>query len=268
MALVVPYCSSTTPTNSTKTIYAGIAASLSNDHPTAVAISFRDTTYLLDFIEESLEPKNGVYPATVLTEFIITHLKHYAEKHLEKIIGIAMSPNMADSCPVLCSRLWAELDIVPLVLPETSMRDRFGSREKLSPEPIKARDVGAKSLDEQAESMSRKCVRCVKTKAGPHNIALTHSRLFGPENIPLLQVGFRGIVEVDSDFHVQLTTLDDFKKTVAPNTWSAVEHYAEDLKNRKIKIAFFSATPQGGGVALMRHALVRFSYSLGTDIKW
>lgn len=93
-------------------------------------------------------------------------------------------------------------------------------------------------------------------------------RLFGPENIPLLQVGFMGLVEVDTDFHVQLTNLEEFQKTVSARTWAAVQHYATDLKNRKVKIAFFSATPQGGGVALMRHALVRFSHSLGTDIKW
>lgn len=93
-------------------------------------------------------------------------------------------------------------------------------------------------------------------------------RLFGPENIPLLQVGFMGLVEVDTDFHVRLTNLDDFKKTVSARTWSAVEYYAADLKERKVKIAFFSATPQGGGVALMRHALVRLSHSLGTDITW
>lgn len=93
-------------------------------------------------------------------------------------------------------------------------------------------------------------------------------RLFGPENIPLLQVGFLGLVEVDTAFHVRLTDLDDFKATVRPRTWNAVEHWASDLKKRNIKIAFFSATPQGGGVALMRHAFVRFSYSLGTDLKW
>lgn len=77
-----------------------------------------------------------------------------------------------------------------------------------------------------------------------------------------------GVVEVDTDFHVRLTNLEDFQKTVSPTTWSAVQHYASDLKRRKVKIAFFSATPQGGGVALMRHALVRFSHSLNTDIKW
>jgi hypothetical protein len=92
--------------------------------------------------------------------------------------------------------------------------------------------------------------------------------LFGPENIPLLQVGFLGLVEVDTAFHVRLTDLDDYKTTVRPGTWNAVEHWASDLKKRNVKIAFFSATPQGGGVALMRHAMVRFSYALGTDMKW
>lgn len=111
------------------------------------------------------------------------------------------------------------------------------------------------------EGKYRLCaVACQRTYLTP--------RLFGPENIPLLQVGFLGLVEVDTAFHVRLTDLDDFKATVRPRTWNAVEHWASDLRQRNIKIAFFSATPQGGGVALMRHALVRFSYSLGTNIKW
>lgn len=75
-------------------------------------------------------------------------------------------------------------------------------------------------------------------------------------------------MEVDSGFHVRLANLEDFQKTVSSSTWSAVNHYASDLKKRKVRIAFFSATPQGGGVALMRHGLVRFSHSLGTDIEW
>lgn len=93
-------------------------------------------------------------------------------------------------------------------------------------------------------------------------------RFFGPDNAPLLQVGFRGMVEVDSGFHVRLTSLRDYEKTVQPGTWSAIHHYASDLKKRKVKIAFFSATPQGGGVALMRHALVRFATLLEMDLKW
>lgn len=99
-------------------------------------------------------------------------------------------------------------------------------------------------------------------------MCLIEYRLFGPENTPLLQVGYLGLVEVDTAYHVQIADLSDFQKTVSDRTWSAAQNYATDLKERNVKIAFFSATPQGGGVALMRHALLRFSHCLGTDIKW
>ena len=44
--------------------------------------------------------------------------------------------------------------------------------------------------------------------------------------------------------------------------------YANSLKEGKIRIAFFNSTAQGGGVALMRHALVRFASLLGVSLKW
>lgn len=100
------------------------------------------------------------------------------------------------------------------------------------------------------------------------SLSLSVYRLFGPENTPLLQVGFLGLVEVDTAYHVRLADLSDFQKTVSDRTWTAVQRYATELKERNVKVAFFSSTPQGGGVALMRHALMRFSHCLGTDIKW
>lgn len=44
--------------------------------------------------------------------------------------------------------------------------------------------------------------------------------------------------------------------------------YVNKLRAAGTKMAFFSATPQGGGVALMRHALVRLSRLLSVDVKW
>lgn len=44
--------------------------------------------------------------------------------------------------------------------------------------------------------------------------------------------------------------------------------FVNSLKKSNKKIAFFSSTPQGGGVALMRHALVRLGNLLGVDLKW
>ncbi|KAJ5174497.1 uncharacterized protein N7482_000374 [Penicillium canariense] len=228
------------------TIYAGVSAFFSKKHGTTIAIAVRDTTYLLDFVEKVYEPGEHQPCAEEVVQYITSKLKAYEEKHLEKIVGVAMPKHVMDHCPDLCSHLWAKLDIIPLVLPESSLVDPFTSSEQAPP-----RNWDSKTVDEQAESMTRKCVR-----------------LFGPENIPLLQVGFKGLVEVDTGFHVRMANLEDFKKTVSASTWDACQHYASDLKNRKVKVAFFSATPQGGGVALMRHALVRFSHSLGTDFKW
>lgn len=94
------------------------------------------------------------------------------------------------------------------------------------------------------------------------------SRFFGPNKLPFLHVDFLGAVEVDSGFHINIADLESFSRTVRPKTWSGVQHYVKDLRSRKVKIAFFSATPQGGGVALMRHALVRLSHLLGIDVKW
>lgn len=99
-------------------------------------------------------------------------------------------------------------------------------------------------------------------------VLLTGCRFFGPDHAPVPEIGSQGVVEVDAAFHIKLTRLLDYEKTVGPATWSAVNKFANDLKKRRVKIAFFSATPQGGGVALMRHAFVRFAKALGVDLKW
>lgn len=76
------------------------------------------------------------------------------------------------------------------------------------------------------------------------------------------------MVEVDADFHIRLNNLDDYKRSATQPTWNCIERYSSDLKKRNVKIAFFSATPQGGGVALMRHSFVRFAHTIGVDLKW
>lgn len=94
------------------------------------------------------------------------------------------------------------------------------------------------------------------------------NRYFGPNNLPFLHVGFLGEVEVDSGFRIRLASIDRFERSVRPKTWEAINRFATELRERKVRIAFFSATPQGGGVALMRHALLRLAHELKVDIKW
>lgn len=73
---------------------------------------------------------------------------------------------------------------------------------------------------------------------------------------------------IDAGFKAHLTTFDDYKSTCGSETWDATMYYINKLKQKKTKIAFFSSTPQGGGVALMRHALVRFARLAGVDLTW
>lgn len=73
---------------------------------------------------------------------------------------------------------------------------------------------------------------------------------------------------MDAAGRIKLATLDDYKNSVRDPTWCALMMYVEDIRDRKLKIVYFSATPQGGGVALMRHALLRFLHLLGVDVQW
>ncbi|KAL4913709.1 hypothetical protein BDW62DRAFT_191938 [Aspergillus aurantiobrunneus] len=230
------------------TIYGGLSAVFEKDKA-VFAVAIRDATYLVDFAQEELPLRDDSSLESQVEDYIMGHLHRWCDTHLEKIIGLAIPQQLTQTCPTIGSRLWLELDIIALVLSDSSRLD-FGG-EELRYEFQKSTDWELRTLDEQAESMARKCVR-----------------LFGPEGIPLLQVGLSGLVQVDTGFHVQLTNRDNYEKSVTSNTWKAIEHYANDLEKRKIKLAFFSATPQGGGVALMRHAMVRFAHSLGADMKW
>lgn len=62
--------------------------------------------------------------------------------------------------------------------------------------------------------------------------------------------------------------MNDHKDTCGPATWKSTVVYAKKLRHNKTKVAFFSSTPQGGGVALMRHSLVRFARLMGVDLTW
>ena len=142
-----------------------------------------------------------------------------------------------DIAPELPWRLWSELDIIPMVF-------RQGKHDS-------APSQHHQRVDEQADSMARKSVAS-----------------FGPNLEPRVNIGFLNEVDVDSSGHTNLASLESYIKTVGEGTWNSVLAFAGSLKARKTKIAFFSSVPRGGGVALMRHALVRFLRLLEVDAKW
>lgn len=181
--------------------------------------------------------------------------------------------------PNLCTRLWLDTDIIPFVFDvkpfhtESSTKLNFkkrlpGSRlasgvqtptvyiesEHLRAASglqaaLSARLPIPRSVDEQADSAARKCLM-----------------YFGPGNNPRLTIGPRNQVLVDCGGKVHLIdNLEEYKRTVGPRyssrslkfltqaeanynsrTWNSVIKLADELRQKHIKIGFFSSTPQGG----------------------
>ncbi|KAJ5982247.1 hypothetical protein N7451_012347 [Penicillium sp. IBT 35674x] len=225
-----------------KVIYAGVSISEPTSDTTIISISVRDVVYPLDYVQKQLQFSSQKADAAI-THYIMDALRQYSEEHFEKFIGVGLPAELSNACPRLTSRLWLELDIIPLVV----------SGEKMETEGDQDISWEQRALDEQAELLAMKCVRV---------------RLFGPQNVPLLQVGYRGLVEVDSDFHMHIASLEDYRDTVSSQTWDMLQLLASRIRSKKIAIALFSATPQGGGVALMRHAFVRLGRLLDLEVKW
>lgn len=83
---------------------------------------------------------------------------------------------------------------------------------------------------------------------------------------------------------IQLARLEDYRKTVPVNVWNTTTTLARRIVAKKLRISFFNATPQGGndvffgrsmyahsvkgGVALMRHSLIRFLRLFNIDASW
>ncbi|OAQ88031.1 trehalose synthase (Ccg-9) [Purpureocillium lilacinum] len=220
-------------------LYIGISGTFGDNDEATVALSIHDSVYLVDFAVEQITLNDAMRPGDdLVAEKILSEITKYEHENFVKFVGAGLSTMMKYMSPSLCSRLWLELDIVPIV-----MRPESDNTTK------NLWDV--KLVDEQADSMARKCIM-----------------RFGPSMAPLLQVGHRGIVQTDSAFRAHLLTMADYKTTCGTATWEAILTYAGKLRDKGTKIAFFSSTPQGGGVALMRHALVRFSRVLGVDLTW
>ncbi|KAF2004518.1 glycosyltransferase family 4 protein [Amniculicola lignicola CBS 123094] len=221
-----------------QSLYLGIAVTEDADGRLAVGIASHDGTYSVDFAVHSVEPKED--RSTTLADFLINRISRYRNEHHYRFVGAGVTEKVVKISPNLPSRLWLELDIIPLIF------------EDISELPYRQDDVPATALvDEIADSAARKCLM-----------------RFGPGNLPRLYVGYRNKVEVDCEGHAQISSLQDYQGTVGKRTWDATMQYAESLRERKVKIAFFNSTPQGGGVALMRHALIRFLSLIDVHCRW
>ncbi len=68
--------------------------------------------------------------------------------------------------------------------------------------------------------------------------------------------------------HDFLISLDKIKKSASEKHIRLLDKLSEKFKEKKIKVGFFNSTISGGGVALMRHSLIRLCKLLNLDIGW
>ncbi|KAH9930914.1 trehalose phosphorylase [Fomitopsis serialis] len=236
-------------------MWAGIAGVVINNNTQyEVAMSIHDSVYCTDFAS-SVVPYDATDPEKQATAI---------EQHF---LGAGVTLSLLREAPNLCTRLWLDLDIVPIVFNikpyHTDSITRPNIKHRISSttgsyvpsgadtptvyyDPNQLQDNSklttnaqtklpiTRTVDEQADSAARKCIM-----------------YFGPNNNPRLSIGPRNQVA--------------YRKTVGKGTWNAVIKLADELREKKIKFAFFSSTPQGGG---MRHALVRFFSALDVDAAW
>ncbi len=93
------------------------------------------------------------------------------------------------------------------------------------------------------------------------DIARRVERHFRSDNIVKVKLKSNNEVEVS-----ELVDLEDYQKTTSEEDFELAKKLASEFNGKKL--VFINATPQGGGVALMRHALIRFYKLLGVDARW
>ncbi|KAI0702342.1 trehalose phosphorylase [Cytidiella melzeri] len=269
-------------------MWAGIAGTVVNNGTSfEVAISVHDSVYNTDFAS-ALVPYDATEPdaqSEAIEKHVISTIRKFSTEHLCKFLGAGVTLSLLKEAPNLCTRLWLELDIVPIVFNikpfHTDSVTRPNIKHRVSSTTGSYVPSGAetptvyvdadhlqdssklttgvdqkfpilRTVDEQADSAARKCIM-----------------YFGPGNNPRLSIAARNQVAVDAGGKIHLIDdLSEFQKTVGKGTWNSVIKLADELREKKIKLGFFSSTPQGGGVALMRHALIRFFNALDVDCAW
>ncbi|KAG5650605.1 hypothetical protein H0H81_011666 [Sphagnurus paluster] len=271
-------------------MWAGVSGNpVNNNTGYEIAISIHDSVYSTDFASAIIPyvAEDAERNAKAIQQHVLDTLRKFSTEHLCKFLGAGVTLTLLREVPNLCTRLWLDMDIVPIVfnikpyhtdsITRPNVKHRISSTTgsyvpsgaetptvfvdsahvaAVSGASLNSNVSGRlpipRTLDEQADSAARKCIM-----------------YFGPGNNPRLSIGPRNQVTVDAAGKIHLIDdLDEYKKTVGSGTWNAVVKLADELREKKIKIGFFSSTPQGGGVALMRHALIRFLTALDVDAAW
>lgn len=156
----------------------------------------------------------NITPGHDIYSSISSWVRQYSADNDLKFIALGIASRRV--IPKLFSKLWLELDVVPLQV-------------KIGTDAATAAGIAAEHFDDGHSFVAR--------------------------------VGDKGKVETP-----QLVRLADYEDITPPDEFRELVNFAKKFKGKKI--SYFSATPQGGGVAIMRHALLRLYELLDVDAGW
>src|ERR1700759_5278538 len=77
-------------------------------------------------------------------------------------------------------------------------------------------------------------------------------------NIPRIIITDQQQVKPDFDSRLVYCDIGHYRPFTAPAVLASMMKLRNTITSNKLVISFFSSTPSGGGVALMRHALIRY----------
>nr|OQO27109.1 hypothetical protein B0A51_06017 [Rachicladosporium sp. CCFEE 5018] len=221
-------------------LWVGIALKVCETQAVQVGVVWHDGTSSVDFAIHTVDFSHNEHEAAVrglsiggrtnvLEDFLANTLETIARDRACKFVGAGIAPEVIRACPKLPSRLWNELDILPVALD---------------------RDSNCGDVDEIADLMARKCVLC-----------------FGPNVQPRLQIGPLGEVGVDLGGRSTFVLPERYACTVGERTTRMANYYSQSLRRKHKKLAFFTSSSQGG-VARMRYGLMRFLNCMEVDCSW
>lgn len=119
-------------------IWLGLAARQFDKSNVEIGFACHDGTYTMDSAVNVLEEEGREgSKANAIETYMIARIGEYAYDNAYRFLGAGLPEELTKLCPDLATRLWSELDIVPIVLQK---EDSFND------------------LDETADSMARKCV--------------------------------------------------------------------------------------------------------------
>ncbi|KAL7746021.1 hypothetical protein RI367_008675 [Sorochytrium milnesiophthora] len=195
------------------------------------ALYIHDASFILDYYSEDVD-LNGFGGESdknaFLLDAMIDSIRGYARKHSYKVAGVGLCKDSFDGTKL------------------ADLTRRLWLELDVIPFMVEAE---GESIDERAESAVRKCVE-----------------QFSPAGLPRMQLDGTKL-RIDPSF-VRICDLEDYRRTVPEVVWDACYNFARKAKKNGARIRIFNATPQGGGVALMRHSNVRFFRMQGLDVAW